>query len=62
MLEPGQIVTIKPEWRDNPVAKPIGYVVLEDNGDRVKIQALGTGFAFAPIELARPEWLDRQVS
>jgi hypothetical protein len=53
MFEPGQIVQIVPEWRDNPESDT-RYVVLASYDDRIKIQALGTDFYFPPVEMVRP--------
>ncbi len=53
MFEPGQIVRIAPDWRDNPDSA-VRYIVLASYDDRIKIQALDTGMTFAPVETVRP--------
>lgn len=49
----GQRVRIKREWRDRPDVPPVSYIVVEDNGDRLIIEAQLEGWWLKPTELVR---------
>lgn len=55
--EVGALVKPKPEWQ-NPGEKDFEYVVLEDQGSKILVQALGTGLKLPPTEVWMKDWAE----
>ncbi len=62
MYKNGDIVRIRPEWRDHPEKPGFLYVVIDVNEvtNRCIIQALGTGMSLPPQEVVTFEMIEKQ--
>lgn len=54
--EVGAIVTPKPEWSDTE--DDGDFVVLEDQGNKILVQALGTGLPLPPTSVWMKDWAE----
>jgi hypothetical protein len=57
-MKKGTVVRIKKRWRDNSGEKGKLFVVVEDRGDRILIQAKDTGLPFPPQELVKTNMVE----
>ena len=55
--EVGALVKPKPEWQ-NPGEQDFEYVVLEDQGSKILVQALGTALKLPPTEVWMKDWAE----
>jgi len=60
MIKRGDLVTIKPEYRDEGDDSLTWIAVEDEDGGRIKIAATDTGMKFAPSYVVRTDMLNER--